>query len=74
MPRTNPWAIQFLPYRYRLPFYEFESSTDSFGGRIFVILRIFGQEFEDNIFLPCDLDEGVTKCSSTVYNIEKLAV
>lgn len=54
----SPWdrlAVEFLQYQ-----------SDSFGGRIWVVTRVYRENLNDDIILACDDGYAIGKCAAAV--------
>lgn len=63
---TNGRSIQLLSYWNLSPFDYLQYSSNGLSGRIAVVLRIDGEELEDEVLSPWDLGDDVAKGATSI--------
>ena len=70
---TDVLEIQLGPPWDRLVIESFQHQSDSFGGRIWIVTRVHGQNFDDDVLLACDDSHTIREGAPAVYEWRMLA-
>lgn len=63
---TDVLEIQIGSSWDRLAIKSLQYQPDSFGGRIWVVARVHGENLDDDIFLACDDGYAIRKCAAAI--------
>lgn len=63
---TNVLEVQIGSSWDRLAIEPLQYQSDSFGGRIWVVTRVHGEDLDDDIFLACNDGYAIRKCAAAI--------